>query len=159
MVHPEGTASESLTVDGTAVALNGAALLLTGKSGSGKSDLALRLIDAGAQLISDDRVELVLHDTRLHCRAPRDMPPALKGRIEARGIGILSVPVAEGSVPLQWCVDLVPGEPVERLPAAESRRFLGIDVPLLRLDPFEASTLAKLRLAAAGGPGLIMGRA
>jgi hypothetical protein len=48
--------------------------------------------------------------------------------------------------------------PVERLPAAESRRFLGVDIPLLRLDPFEASAVAKLRLAAACGPVLIMGR-
>lgn len=147
----------SITVDGTAVDLNGGALLLTGKSGSGKSDLALRLIDGGARLIADDRIELVLIEKRLHCRAPRDMPPTLEGRIEARGIGIIAVPVAEGSVPLRWCVELVHG-PVERLPAAESRRFLGIDVPLLRLDPFEASAVAKLRLAAAGGPGLIMGR-
>ncbi len=158
MVHSEEADSERLTIDGTAVALNGTALLLTGKSGSGKSDLALRLIDAGAQLIADDRIELILRGGRLHCRAPRDMPPVLKGRIEARGVGIVSVPVAEGSVPLQWCVDLVPGGPVERLPAAESRRFLGVDVPLLRLDPFEASAVAKLRLAAAGDPGLIMGR-
>jgi len=153
---PEGE-SRSIAVDGTAVALNGAALLLTGKSGSGKSDLALRLIDSGAQLIADDRVELVLIDKRLHCRAARDMPPAIKGRIEARGIGIIPVPVAEGPAPLHWCVELA-REAVERLPAAESRRFLGIDVPLLRLDPFEASALAKLRLVAGGGPGLIMGR-
>ena len=147
----------SLAMDGTAVALDGAALLLTGKSGSGKSDLALRLIDGGAKLIADDRVELVLLGAILHCRAPSDMPPNLSGRIEARGVGILPAPVADEPVPLKWCVELVQG-PVERLPAAESRRFLGIDVPLLRLNPFEASAVAKLRLAAACGPGLIMGR-
>jgi len=150
--------SQSVAVEGTAVALGNGALLLIGQSGDGKSDLALRLIDAGARLVADDRVELFVRDARLHCRAPRDMPPALNGRIEARGIGIVPVPVAEDSVPLQWCVALVPGGPVERLPAAESRRFLGIDVPFIRLDPFEASAVAKLRLAAACGPGLIMGR-
>jgi len=149
--------SPSEIIDGTAVAFGTGALLLTGASGSGKSDLALRLIDAGARLIADDRVALILRDGKVLCRAPRDMPPALKGRIEARGIGIIPVAVAEGPVPLHWCVDLVRG-PVERLPAAENRRFLGIDVPLLRLDPFEASAVAKLRLAAACGPGLIMGR-
>jgi serine kinase of HPr protein (carbohydrate metabolism regulator) len=149
---------QSLVTDGTAVALGSSALLLTGKSGSGKSDLALRLIDAGARLIADDRVELTVRDDRLHCRAPHDMPASLKGRIEARGVGIIPVPVAEGLVPLQWCVELVPGRPIERMPAAESRRFLGIDVPMLLLDPFEASAVAKLRLAAACGPGLIIGR-
>jgi serine kinase of HPr protein (carbohydrate metabolism regulator) len=149
--------SRSAIVDGTAVALNGGALLLTGRSGSGKSDLALRLIDAGAQLIADDRVELVAQEARLLCRAPSDMPPALIGRIEARGVGIIPVPVARDAVPLHWYIELVSGA-VERLPAAESRRFLGIDVPLLRLDPFQASAAAKLRLAAAAGPGLIMGR-
>jgi hypothetical protein len=85
------------------------------------------------------------------------MPPNLRGRIEARGVGILPVPAAGQPVPLGWCIELVRG-PVERLPAAESRRFLGVDIPLLRLDPFEASAVAKLRLAAACGPGLIMGR-
>src|SRR3569832_379963 len=90
--------SRSLATDGTAVALGERALLLTGESGSGKSDLALRLIDAGALLIADDRVELVVRAARLHCRAPRDMPPALKGRIEARGVGIVKVPAAEGAV-------------------------------------------------------------
>lgn len=154
---PEGE-SESLEIDGTAVALHEGALLLTGKSGSGKSDLALRLIDAGGRLIADDRVRLIRREARLWCRAPRDMPPALHGRIEARGVGIIPVPVAEGPAPLLWCVELAPGGGIERLPAAESRRFLGIDAPLLRLDPFEASTVAKLRLAAACGPGLIMGR-
>ena len=90
---PEGE-SESLEIDGTAVALHEGALLLTGRSGSGKSDLALRLIDAGARLISDDRVRLIRREARLWCRAPRDMPPALHGRIEARGVGIIPVPVA-----------------------------------------------------------------
>ena len=162
--------SRSLAVEGTAVALESdasrwGAVLLLGKSGSGKSDLALRLIDGGARLIADDRVELVAQDARLYCRAPLTMPSNLRGRIEARGIGILPVPSVDPGgdpgveipVPLLWCVELVPG-PVERLPAAESRRFLGIAAPLIRLDPFEASAVAKLRLAAACGPGLIMGR-
>jgi serine kinase of HPr protein (carbohydrate metabolism regulator) len=152
------TDPDRLTLDGTAVALGDAALLLTGPSGSGKSDLALRLIDSGALLIADDRVELVIVAGRLCAQAPGDMPPILHGLIEARGVGIMPVPTADGAVPLQWFVELVQGSEVERLPAAEQRVLLGHPVPLLRLAAFEASTVAKLRLAAACGPGLLMGR-
>lgn len=149
---------DTLAFDATAVALENGAVLLTGKSGSGKSDLALRLIDAGARLIADDRVELIVTDGRLHCRAPRDMPPELKGRIEARGVGIIPVAAVDGPVPVLWLVELVPANEIERLPQAVSHRLLGQEVPVLRLAPFEASAVTKLRLAAACGPGLIMGR-
>jgi serine kinase of HPr protein (carbohydrate metabolism regulator) len=150
--------SDFLAIDGTAVAIGDAALLLTGPSGSGKSDLALRLIDGGAKLIADDRVELLVEAGKLCCQAPHDMPPALQGFIEARGVGIIPAPQIAGPLPLQWLVELVPPDRVERLPAAESRSFLGHAVPVLRLSAFEASTAAKLRLAAAAGPGLIIGR-
>ena len=150
--------SESLAIDGTAIAIGNAALLLTGPSGSGKSDLALRMIDGGARLIADDRVELVVEAERLCCRAPSGMPQGLLGRIEVRGIGIVPAPRATGATPLQWLVELVPAGEVERMPAAETRTFLGHPVPVLRLAAFEASTAVKLRLAAACGPGLIMGR-
>ncbi|WP_395022287.1 HPr kinase/phosphorylase [Dongia sp.] len=151
-------ATGTLAIDGTAIAIGNTAVLLTGPSGSGKSDLALRMIDGGARLISDDRVELVVEGDRLCCRAPGNIPPGLLGRIEARGIGIVPAPRTTGATPLQWVVELVPAAEVERLPAAESRNFLGHAVPVLRLNAFEASTAVKLRLAAACGPGLIMGR-
>jgi HPr kinase/phosphorylase len=152
------SSSDSLAIDGTAIAIGNTALLLTGPSGSGKSDLALRMIDGGARLIADDQVELVIEADRLCCRAPAAMPANLLGRIEVRGIGIVPAPRASGATPLQWVVELVPAGEVERMPAAESRAFLGHAVPLLRLAAFEASTAVKLRLAAACGPGLIMGR-
>ena len=149
---------DCLAIDGTAIAIGNTAILLTGPSGSGKSDLALRMIDGGARLICDDRVELAVVDDRLCCRAPAGTPAGLLGRIEARGMGIVPAPRATGAIPLQWLVELVPSAEVERMPAAESRAFLGHTVPVLRLAAFEASTAVKLRLAAACGPGLIMGR-
>lgn len=114
-----------------------------GESGSGKSDLALRLIDAGGRLVADDRTELRRDGTRLIASSPA----TIAGRIEVRGVGI--VPVAHvGHSVVGLAVDLVGPDRVERMPPARSRAWLGIDTPLLALDPFAASAVAKLRLAA-----------
>lgn len=120
-------------------------VLLRGASGAGKSDLALRLIDRGARLVADDQTELRLTNGLLTARAPG----SIGGRMEVRGLGIAEMdPLSV--VPVGLVVDLVPGQCVERLPEAETCEFLGVEVPLLRFDPFEASTPAKLRLALAG---------
>src|SRR5260221_10017200 len=68
-----------------------AGVLLLGPSGAGKSDLALRLIAEGAELVSDDRVELFVHRRRLYARPPK----RLAGLLEIRGIGIVEIPYAE----------------------------------------------------------------
>jgi HPr kinase/phosphorylase len=133
-----------MRVHGTSVALGSGGLLLRGPSGSGKSDLALRLIDAGARLVADDQTEL----RRLGDALTMTAPASLAGRIEVRGIGILRVP-SVARAPLRLVVDLVAPERVERMPEPEFCELLGRAVPLLRLAPFEASTPAKLRLALA----------
>ena len=153
-----GATSDSLAMHATAIAIDGLAIVLTGPSGSGKSDLAFRLIEGGAALIADDRLEFLTVKDQLCCRAPPATPPELLGRIELRGIGILPVRTVPGPLPVQWLVDLVPPGAVERLPEPRRRNLLGHDVPVLHLAAFEASAAAKLRLAAARGPGLIMGR-
>lgn len=131
-----------LLVHGTTVEIEGKAVLIRGPSGSGKSDLALRLIERGAVLVADDQTELSVNDGRLIAS-----PPAtIAGMIEARGVGILRLP-HRAWAPLALVVDLVAAAQVERLPEAEAAGFLGYDVPLLRLAPFEASTTAKVRLA------------
>lgn len=130
------------TLHGTAIALGGRGVLLLGPSGSGKSDLALRLIDEGARLVADDRVVLRAAAGRLIARAP----DALRGLLEVRGIGIVTLP-SLASVPLALAVDLVPPEQVERLPEAAEWGYAGISLPRLALAPFEASAPAKLRLA------------
>ena len=131
-----------IRVHGTSVALGGDGILLRGPSGSGKSDLALRLIDEGARLVADDQTELQPIGDVLQMSAPA----AIAGRLELRGVGILRVPCA-ASVVLRLVVALVPPEQVERLPEPRFCRLLGRSVPEIALAPFEASATAKLRLA------------
>ena len=131
-----------IRVYGTSVALGGDGILLRGPSGSGKSDLALRLIEAGARLVADDQIELTLSCGTLAMSAPA----AIAGQIEVRGLGILRLP-ALASAPLRLVADLLAPQAVERLPEPQFCAFLGRSVPLLALAPFEASAVAKLRLA------------
>lgn len=130
-------------VHGTCVELAGLGVLLRGPSGSGKSDLALRLIDHGARLVADDRVDLRAGPDGVLASAPAP----IAGRIEVRGIGIVESPcVAEARLGL--VVDLVESEGVERLPEAGHCEFLGMRLRRIALAPFECSAVAKVRLAA-----------
>jgi RNase adaptor protein for sRNA GlmZ degradation len=127
---------------GTVVAFAGRGILLRGKPGSGKSDLALRLIALGADLVADDQVELAAGPGGLIAR----VPPSIAGLIEVRGLGIRSLP-HRSSVPLGLLVDLVAPTRVERLPEASNETIDGCVLPRLSLDPFELSAPLKLLLA------------
>jgi HPr kinase/phosphorylase len=131
-----------IRVHGTSVALGGDGILLQGPPGSGKSDLALRLIDAGALLVADDQTELAVVGDDLQTSAPA----AIAGQIEIRGLGILRVPSAP-SAALRLVVRLVAPQQLERLPEPQFCELLGRSVPLLALAPFEASAPIKLKLA------------
>lgn len=122
----------------TCVAINRKGILIMGPSGSGKSDLALRLIERGAVLVADDQVELTAEKGDLIARSPQ----TIKGLIEARYIGPLRTPVLE-ACPI--AVILEPGTP-ERMPDLQTRTLLGIELPLLILPYLEGSTTAKIRL-------------
>ena len=135
-------------VHGTCVAIDGTAVLLCGPSASGKSDLALRLIDQGACLVADDQVELEARAGTLHA-AP---PEVLRGLLEVRGMGIVRLPHCAGTA-VGAVVELAPEAELERLPEAASRDFEGVALPLYRLTAFAASTPAKIRLAVAGLAG------
>lgn len=137
-----GSASVGTQVHGTCVELAGAGVLLQGPPGSGKSDLALRLIDGGARLVADDRVDLAREGDGVVATAPRE----IAGLIEVRGVGVLKLPWA-ARARLALAVDLVAAERVERLPQSADCEVLGVAVPRLALAPFEASAVAKLRLA------------
>ena len=131
-----------INLHATAVSWSGVALLLRGPSGAGKSDLALRLIDQGAVLIADDRVDLRCEEGVLFASPPT----ALAGLIEARGVGLLRLPYL-ADVPVAWVVDLVAVTEIDRMPKPETTVLLGVLLPLVKLDPWPVSATLKLRLA------------
>jgi serine kinase of HPr protein (carbohydrate metabolism regulator) len=125
---------------GTCVAIEGSGILLRGASGSGKSDLGLRLIDAGGELIADDYTDVANVDGCLVASAPT----TIRGLVELRGLGVLRIPYRD-SARLVSVIDLVAPERIERMPAAASVTVLDVRLPLFRLAPFEASAVAKVR--------------
>lgn len=125
------------------VAIRGKGVLLLGGSGAGKSDLALRLIDRGATLVSDDGVVVEGRNGRLHARPG----PNIEGQIEVRGLGILTLPWEEAPLALAIALDKpVPRMPDESLPV---RVIEGLTLPVIALDPFEASAPVKVEKALA----------
>ena len=90
----------SETVHASTVAMDGRAVLINGPSGSGKSDLALRLLDRGFTLVSDDQTIVRREGDRLIASAP----PTIKGKLEIRGIGIVEMETVD-NVPVALLVD------------------------------------------------------
>lgn len=133
-----------MLVHASCVDLGGAAVLLRGASGSGKSDLALRLIDAGGHLVADDQVLLSAVDGVLSARAPA----TIAGQMEVRGLGILRAP-ALPIARVALVFDLVAADAIPRMPEACSVAYFGIVLPLIMIAPFEASAAAKVRFALA----------
>ena len=127
------------------IAIDGQGVLVLGASGSGKSDLMLRLIDRGAILVADDYCVLSGLDGQLVARAPA----AIAGRIEVRGIGLVEMPTVE-QVVVRLAIRL--DEPVPRMPEPETISLVGIDVPLVRLPACEASAPIKAELALRSAP-------
>ncbi len=129
-----------MQVHASCIAFEGRGVLLRGPSGSGKSDLALRAVEAGAELVADDLVMLGLRGGRVWA-SPL---PQAGGRLEVRGVGIVPLPALDGA-PLVLIADLAAPE---RLPEPCFEPVLGLPVRRIRLAPFEISAAIKLRLAA-----------
>jgi HPr kinase/phosphorylase len=122
---PEGSLGASLILHATAVSVGVRAALIMGPSGSGKSGLALQMMAMGAKLVADDRTCLDVRDGCVFASAPA----TLRGRIEARGIGILRVDPAEPAA-VAVAVDLAQVE-THRLPPERRITLLGCSVALL----------------------------
>ena len=132
---------EKETRHASCVAVNGAGIMITGPSGSGKSDLALRLIDRGAMLISDDYVELCRHDHQLLM----DAPAKIAGKIEVRSLGIFDCEHVS-RVPLLLQVRLK--SQIERFPMdRQTETIMTMSIPTIILNPAEASAPIKVEMA------------
>lgn len=130
--------------------IDGHGVLLRGPSGSGKSDLALRLMSSGHRLVADDRTDLVVREGTLFA-AP---PAAIAGLLEIRGIGVVAVDWVP-EAPVDLVVDLVPPEQVDRMPPRDSCEIAGIGVRRIALAAFEASAAAKVTMAVRVATGAI----
>jgi HPr kinase/phosphorylase len=148
------TSASGLCVHGTTVSLNGFGVLIRGASGSGKSDLALQLIDTAGTglsgeaitgvLVADDQTEVFLTNGKVHARPPK----TIAGKLEIRGFDVLDVPFM-ADVRLVLVVDLVPFSQIERLPAPNTltTELLGQKIPKLDVDAASASAVSRVRIA------------
>jgi len=132
-----------MLLNATCIAIDDCGILIAGPAGAGKSDLALRLIDGGGQLVADDQTELKIEKGELIATAPR----SIKGLFEMRHVGLVRLPhVAKAKVALYIDLALL-HEKLDRLPDAENMFLLDRPVRRLKLPAFAASTPAKIRAA------------
>ena len=127
-------------IHSTSVVIDDNGVLILGDSGSGKSDLALRLIDNGATLISDD-ISICRKNSNniyLYC------PPEIKGLLEVRDIGVITVPFVE-KIKLRLVVNLKSNNN-ERFPKDSSFRILGIKIPIINIEGKNSSAVAKIKV-------------
>jgi serine kinase of HPr protein (carbohydrate metabolism regulator) len=129
------------TLHGTSVDVKGSGILICGKPGTGKSSLALQLIDRGAVLIADDQTVLSHEEEGLILRSPA----SLKGIMEVRGIGLCSFPSQDQSS-LRLAIELCEKEELERLPAPLFIEYHNLKIPLLKLKKHDPLGAIKVEL-------------
>ena len=136
--------AEHEIIHATLVILQNKGILLKGKSGSGKSDLALRLIEnKNAELVADDAVELICENNRLIGKAPQN----LRGLLEVRGVGIVCYPYAEKAA-IDMVVNLQSErENIERMPIMAKDVILGLEINKIDLYAEENSAPDKIMAA------------
>lgn len=133
-------------IHATGIMIDGKGVLLKGPSGSGKSDLALRMMGLGAELIGDDYVEVSRNENgQLIMTAPTN----IAGKIEVRNVGILEVPYRPYTeIDLVLCLVSAAGfSELERLPEKQFITLEGGDISCLDFYAFDVSAPEKLRAA------------
>ena len=125
----------------TAVTYCGFGILIRGPSGSGKSDLALRLIDDGAGLVADDQVIIKAVGQELYLSPP----DSLSGLIEVRGIGVIKIEYVR-DIRLRLVVELDPSNEIQRTPIIKEELIKKIPVPVVNMHAFESSVLVKIKI-------------
>ena len=131
-----------MNIHASCISLDGRGILFLGASGAGKSDLSLRLITSfGAKLVADDRVDIKITNDKVIAAAP----DILKGLLEVRGVGIISLP-PQDSVEVNLVVNLTTAQ-LERLPEKSFYEIAGVSLPQISLNPFEISAPAKVLAA------------
>jgi HPr kinase/phosphorylase len=145
-------AKEQICLHGTCISVNGEGILILGRPGAGKSDLALRLIDEPghgisgglmrSELVSDDQVIITRREGKLIASAPSN----ISGKLEIRGLGIVAL-ATQSSVPLSLIVKLQVHSAIERLPDRGTFDILGLALPLVEIDGNSPSAPARLRAA------------
>ena len=132
----------SLNIHASCVNIKNKGVLFLGVSGSGKSDLSLRLIaNHKAKLVADDRVDIKSKGNKIIASSPEN----LFGLIEVRGIGIIKQKAKKNSF-----IDLVVNltqEKIERMPDILYYEILDQKIPLININPFEQSASAKILAA------------
>ena len=123
------------------VEIEGKGIVIFGPSGSGKSDLAIRLIDAGGKLVSDDYVTITNEGNVLYAYPA----PNIEGMIEMRGVGLIKLSYLKIST-LVLALNLVTDKDIERLPEKNTFRINKAIIPLYNFNAFSVSAIAKIKL-------------
>ena len=135
------TRLSSETIHASTVAIDGRAVLISGPSGSGKSDLALRLLDRGFSLVSDDQTHVRREGDRLIASPPAN----IAGKLEIRGIGIVEMDNLT-DIPVALLVELT--SDIQRMPDdSRERPILRVPLPLIGIDAMAASAPSKVAVA------------
>lgn len=133
---------DQILIHATALAYKRKGLLFMGPSGSGKSDLALRLMNRGGELIADDQVCLRVEGTELVAFSPQ----SIHGKCEVRSLGILTFRALDSHA-IDFIIELKPLSEISRYPFDSNvKNLCDLTLPVYYLNAFEASVVEKISL-------------